>query len=375
MERGLLVQHLNNVMKELKITRSEVSNLRQQIRNLKFSQEKNIEAIQKKLFNWKCESCSLKEGLVDVLAPQEEGACKNEDKSITLEPIGYISTEFPLKKGLPRQPSLCPQLIGKITILKSVFTNPEHALEGLKDYSHMWILFHFHRNEHKHVPAKVSPPRLNGDKTGIFATRSPHRPSPIGLSLVRIDRVQGATIYFSGIDMLDQTPVLDIKPYIPQYDDPSEIESEPIDDFLDARTAPVPPGSPGIFPGNREDPDGEESDDEQQASTFIHPLPQSVRVPSWVASSAPKSIILTNEAEEQLSSLGKSDLKPVIQRILNEDPRSNYIKQRYSNQFYTFLISDLHISCKFDDSANSVNVYRICRATRLSRDTDQSQEG
>lgn len=82
------------------------------------------------------------------------------------------------------------------------------------------ILFHFHKNDSTHIRAKVSPPRLNGIKTGVFATRSPHRPSPIGLSLVKIDRVMDNTIYFSGVDMVDQTPVLDIKPYIPQYDSP-----------------------------------------------------------------------------------------------------------------------------------------------------------
>ena len=106
---------------------------------------------------------------------------------------------------------------------------------------------------------------------------------------------------------------------------------------------------------------------------FIHCF-QNIRVPSWVISSFPKSINLTNEAEEQLNNLGKAELKPVIQRILNDDPRSTYIKQRYSNQIYTFLMSDLHISCKFDDSANSVNVYRLSRATKLSDEAGNPQD-
>lgn len=78
-----------------------------------------------------------------------------------------------------------------------------------------------------HVRAKVSPPRLNGIKTGVFATRSPHRPCPIGLSLVKIERIVENTIYFSGVDMVDQTPVLDIKPYIPQYDSPECLNMQP----------------------------------------------------------------------------------------------------------------------------------------------------
>jgi hypothetical protein len=85
-------------------------------------------------------------------------------------------------------------------------------------------LFHFHKNELGHVRAKVAPPRLNGIRTGVFSTRSPHRPCPIGLSLVKIIKIEDYTIYFEGVDMIDQTPVLDIKPYIPQYDNPSHFE-------------------------------------------------------------------------------------------------------------------------------------------------------
>lgn len=82
------------------------------------------------------------------------------------------------------------------------------------------IVFYFHANQNTHVKAKVAPPRLNGVRTGVFATRSPHRPTPIGLSLVKIDGVEDDCIFFSGVDMIDGTPVLDIKPYIPQYDMP-----------------------------------------------------------------------------------------------------------------------------------------------------------
>jgi len=86
------------------------------------------------------------------------------------------------------------------------------------------ILFHFHRNDSSHTRAKVAPPRLNGMRTGVFSTRSPHRPCPIGLSLVKILKIENYTIYFEGVDMVNQTPVLDIKPYIPQYDSPLHIE-------------------------------------------------------------------------------------------------------------------------------------------------------
>lgn len=84
----------------------------------------------------------------------------------------------------------------------------------------MWIIFHFHKND-LFTKAKVSPPRLKGQRVGVFSTRSPHRPCPIGLSLVEIQKVEGSCIYFLGTDMVDGTPVLDIKPYIPVYDSPS----------------------------------------------------------------------------------------------------------------------------------------------------------
>lgn len=87
-------------------------------------------------------------------------------------------------------------MIAKLTLNSTIFTNPNHALEGLQEFSHMWILFHFHKNEATHIRAKVAPPRLNGIRTGVFATRSPHRPCPIGLSLVKIDRIMDNTIYF-----------------------------------------------------------------------------------------------------------------------------------------------------------------------------------
>lgn len=94
----------------------------------------------------------------------------------------------------------------------------------MEDYSHLWIIYYFHKNS-SHAKAKVAPPRLNGERIGIFATRSPHRPSPIGLSLVEIDRIEGTTISFFGTDMVDGTPVLDIKPYIPAYDTPLQPET------------------------------------------------------------------------------------------------------------------------------------------------------
>lgn len=153
---------------------------------------------------------------------------------IQLPYIGVIKTNFPEKRGTPRQPAICADSVAKLTLNNEVFTNPEHSLEGLEEFSHMWILYHFHKNDSTHVRAKVAPPRLNGLRTGVFATRSPHRPCPIGLSLVKIDYVENHTVYFSGVDMVDGTPIFDIKPYIPQYDSPGYIVPD-LNDSLQER--------------------------------------------------------------------------------------------------------------------------------------------
>ncbi|XP_036368675.1 tRNA (adenine(37)-N6)-methyltransferase-like isoform X2 [Octopus sinensis] len=137
-----------------------------------------------------------------------------------MQTIGYMQTLFKFKNGTPRQAGICQQARGTLTIDKSIFNNPEHSLEGLQDFSHAWIIFVFHKNNNAYFKAKVRPPRLDGRRIGLFATRAPYRPNPIGLTLAKIEKITGASIHFSGIDLLDGTPVLDVKPYIPQYDCP-----------------------------------------------------------------------------------------------------------------------------------------------------------
>ncbi|XP_074063788.1 tRNA (adenine(37)-N6)-methyltransferase isoform X2 [Macrotis lagotis] len=152
-----------------------------------------------------------------------------ETGNILTEPIGYIESCFSAKNGTPRQPSICSLSRACLRIRKSVFNNPEHSVMGLEQFSHVWVLFVFHKNGHLSCKAKVQPPRLNGTKTGIFSTRSPHRPNAIGLTLAKLDKVEGA-IYLSGIDMINGTPVLDIKPYIPDYDAPRDL-IEPLNEL------------------------------------------------------------------------------------------------------------------------------------------------
>uniref|UniRef100_A0A8C5KJW7 tRNA (adenine(37)-N6)-methyltransferase n=1 Tax=Jaculus jaculus TaxID=51337 RepID=A0A8C5KJW7_JACJA len=143
-----------------------------------------------------------------------------ETGNILTEPIGYLESCFSAKNGTPRQPSVCRHSRACLKIRKNIFNNPEHSLMGLEQFSHVWILFVFHKNGHLSTKAKVQPPRLNGAKTGVFSTRSPHRPNAIGLTLAKLEKVEGGAVYLSGIDMIHGTPVLDIKPYIADYDSP-----------------------------------------------------------------------------------------------------------------------------------------------------------
>ena len=98
---------------------------------------------------------------------------------------------------------------------------PPYSLQGLTEFSHVWLISCFHENTNtgvKGLKAKVAPPRLGGQKTGLFSTRTPHRVNPIALSLAKIIKVEGNKVYFSGTDLIDGTPIMDLKPYVPEYD-------------------------------------------------------------------------------------------------------------------------------------------------------------
>lgn len=129
-----------------------------------------------------------------------------------LRPIGLLESCFKEKFGTPRQAGLVSASFARLKLHARYA--PEHSLEGLEKFSHVWLLSWFHMNTNKSFRPKIHPPRLKGGKIGTFASRSPHRPNPIGLSLARLERVAGDTLYLSGIDLIDGTPILDIKPYL-----------------------------------------------------------------------------------------------------------------------------------------------------------------
>lgn len=133
-----------------------------------------------------------------------------------LTPIGFIRSCFPEKFGTPRQPGLVPQSEQVLELLPEV--QPELSLLGLQEFSHLWLIFHFHKNLNTGFKPKVHPPRLQGQSCGVFATRSPHRPNALGLSLMKIEKIEGRMIHMSGGDLIEGTPVFDIKPYLPKVE-------------------------------------------------------------------------------------------------------------------------------------------------------------
>ena len=133
-----------------------------------------------------------------------------------LQVVGILRSCFREKFGTPRQPHLVPGATASLKIARQF--QPEQSLVGLERFSHVWLISHFHLNTNTRFSAKVHPPRLQGGTIGLFASRSPHRPSPLGLSLARLVKVEGDTIHLSGIDLVDGTPILDVKPYIPESD-------------------------------------------------------------------------------------------------------------------------------------------------------------
>jgi len=141
---------------------------------------------------------------------------------LTLECIAKIYTDFPEKFGLPRQSGVVDELKGVI-VFESKYRNPD-ALRGLEGFSHIWLIWGFHKNRRERWSPMVKPPRLGGNmKMGVFATRSPNRPNGLGLSCVKLDRIEnhkdyGVILHVSGIDLMDQTPIYDIKPYLPYCD-------------------------------------------------------------------------------------------------------------------------------------------------------------
>lgn len=135
---------------------------------------------------------------------------------LTLEPIGVVHSPMKSKVEAARQPAAATDATARIELYPG--RNFEHALEDLAGWERIWVLFWFHLNDSWRP--KVLPPRSASGRKGVFATRSPYRPNPLGLSAVRLERIEGLTLFIRDVDLVDGTPVLDLKPYVPLFDRP-----------------------------------------------------------------------------------------------------------------------------------------------------------
>lgn len=158
----------------------------------------------------------------------------------TMKTIARVQSDFKSKFGIPRQSNLVPELVAYI-VFEPEYQNPD-AIRGLEEYSHLWLIWEFSENVGADWSPTVRPPRLGGNtRMGVFATRSPFRPNPIGLSSVKLEEIistreNGMVLKISGADLLNGTPIYDIKPYIPysdsHYDAKGGFAAEHIDDKL-----------------------------------------------------------------------------------------------------------------------------------------------
>jgi len=225
--------------------------------------------------------------------------------------IGILHSCFNEKFATPRQPGLATHATARLELLPP-YNQPE-ALEGLETCSHIWVQFVFHANQRKTWSAKVRPPRLGGNRSmGVFATRSPVRPSPIGLSVVKLEAVhcEGARCWLelSGVDMIDGTPVLDIKPYVPYVDCVPEATNL----FADQ----PPPLLPVTF---------------------------------------------SNEAESNLVQLGQQNLslygnlRALLVEVLQQDPRPAY-QQPDAGRIYGARLCDVNVRWRYKIAANPLAI-------------------
>lgn len=276
-------------------------------------------------------SASIPSSSSDVTESQEYNSISqssNRQNSWTFQPIGYVKSCWPRKNGCPRQGILTPSSRATIRVeppgVTRSLANAADALDGLATFSHVWLIFIFHANQEAresgsdtvgsgHVRAKVHPPRLGGKSIGLYATRSPHRFVPIGLTAAVLEKVEGDSIHLSGIDLIEGTPILDIKPYVPAYDS-------------------IPGAS--------------------------HPEA------NWIEkSSSISSVVFQPDALQNLIELAPhcnmfdanaDRIKLAITESLLADPRSVYRKKKCADEVFGFRLDTLSINCSVQEGIATV---------------------
>lgn len=156
------------------------------------------------------------------MATQKKDGSNPQSNAFPMRAIAHIHSDFPEKFGIPRQSGIVDELQATV-VFEPKYRNPD-ALRGLEGFSHIWLVWLFSENRREKWAPTVRPPRLGGNtRMGVFATRSPFRPNPIGLSCVRLEKIDfqsenAPILHVAGADLMDGTPILDIKPYLPYAD-------------------------------------------------------------------------------------------------------------------------------------------------------------
>lgn len=239
--------------------------------------------------------------------------------------VATFHSPFKEKFGIPRQAGVVSQLLGCI-VLEKEYRTPD-AIRGMEDFDYLWLIWGFSGNRHKAQGVTVRPPRLGGNKQlGVFATRSPFRPNPLGLSSVRIDHIdydcaEAPVIYVTGADLMDGTPIYDIKPYIP---------------YTDAH-----PDARGGFTDSNE----------------WQPL--EVVIPDDIAEKLSKdSQSVSNAAEARSTHLqhaSSTDTLSVLCEVLKQDPRPHYHND--PDRIYGMQYDDMDV--RFKVSGNVLTVVEV----------------
>ncbi len=238
-------------------------------------------------------------------------AVKSRDDG--MEIIGRVNSPYKEKFAIPRQPGLVKQVQGRIEML-SPYNHPD-SVRDLEQFSHIWVVFIFHKTQAKSWKPLVRPPRLGGNvKTGVFATRSTHRPNPVGLSVVKLDGItqsgEGLYLEISGLDLLDQTPVIDIKPYIPYSDS-------------------LPNASAGFA-----------------ACTPV----------------ANMAVIFSDRAQSALAHIEREHprLENIVRDVLAQDPRPAYKNRNSEKQSYGMQLYDLNITWEVqNDTCRVIDIQNV----------------
>lgn len=217
-----------------------------------------------------------------------------------IKPIAYIKTNFKDKFGIPRQSGRSPSAMGTI-IFNKEFRNDD-SLKGIEEFSHLWLIFDFSKSHRAEWSPTIRPPRLGGNKrVGVFATRSPFRPNSLGLSSVKFeglkkDIANGTVILVSGVDLLDGTPIYDIKPYIPYTDCHTDAVGGFSDEFINYKL----------------------------------------------------KVVFENNVDKILP----DDIRSILIECLSDDPRPSYIKDK--ERIYKMTLSSFEILFKVEDEVLTV---------------------